>query len=80
MSNGIEPEVKDFLKRVLQTVSTGMLFLLTNMTFGLYFNWAFYSQEITAGNIIYYCFFISSFIGLLYYYYRLWKQRLSRKD
>ena len=80
MSNGIEPEVRDFLKRVLQTVSTGMLFLLVNMTFGLYFNWAFYEQQITLGNIIYYCFFISSFTALLYYYHRLWKQRLSRKD
>ena len=42
MSEGIEPEVKDFLKRVLQTVSMGMLFLIVHMTFGLYLNWGFY--------------------------------------
>jgi hypothetical protein len=79
MSGGIEPEIKDFLKRVLQTVSTGMLFLLIHMTFGLYLNWGFFEEKITIGNIIYYIFLFSSFIGLLYYYYRLWKARLSQK-
>ena len=76
MSAGIEPEVKDFLKRILQTVSMGMLFLLIHMTFGLYLNWGFYEKHISSGNIIYYIFLIVSFIGLLVYYYRLWKSRL----
>jgi hypothetical protein len=79
MSEGIEPEIKDFLKRVLQTVSTGMLFLLIHMTFGLYLNWAFYEQEMTMGNLIYYIFFAGSLIGLLYYYYRMWKVHLTHK-
>jgi len=80
MSNGIEPEVKDFLKRILQTVSMGMLFLLVHMTFGLYLNWGFYEGEISVGNIVYYLFLIGSLIGLLYYYYQLWKVRLSRRN
>jgi hypothetical protein len=79
MSEGVEPEIKDFLKRVLQTVSMGMLFLLVHMTFGLYLNWAFFDQNISIGNIIYYIFLTGSFIGLLYYYFRLWKERLTRR-
>ncbi|MFN5334941.1 MAG: hypothetical protein ACK5BV_07120 [Bacteroidota bacterium] len=78
MSEGIEPEVKDFLKRVMQTVSTGMLFLLIHMTFGLYLNWAFYEGSIQIGNVLYYIFFLGSFGALIYYYYTLWKERLSR--
>ena len=77
MSEGIEPEVKDFLKRVMQTVSTGMLFLLVHMTFGLYLNWGFYENNIKLGNVIYYLFFAGSFAGLIYYYYKLWKDRLK---
>jgi len=76
MSTGIEPEIKEFLRRILQTVSMGMLFLLTHMTFGLYLNWGFYDEHISIGNIIYYIFLLASFGGLLYYYYRLWRKRI----
>ena len=79
MSAGIEPEVKDFLKRVMQTVSTGMLFLLVHMTFGLYLNWGFYEDRISIGNIVYYIFLAGSFSGLIYYYYKLWKDRLGKR-
>ena len=79
MSAGIEPEVKDFLKRILQTVSMGMLFLIVHMTFGLYLNWGFYEEKITVGNVIYYIFFILSLFGLLLYYNKLWKSRLTKK-
>jgi hypothetical protein len=79
MSAGIEPEVKDFLKRILQTVSMGMLFLIVHMTFGLYLNWGFYEEKISVGNVIYYIFFILSLVGLLLYYNKLWKSRLTKK-
>jgi NADH:ubiquinone oxidoreductase subunit 3 (subunit A) len=69
----MEPEVRAFLKRVLKTVSAGMLFLLFHMTAGLYFNWAFFEGSIRAGNIIYYVIFLLSLSGLIYYLWRLWK-------
>jgi len=80
MSQGIEPEVKDFLRRVMQTVSVGMLFLLVHMTFGLYLNWGFFEEQITLGNIVYYIFLLGSFAGMIYYFYLLWKERLKDKQ
>ncbi len=71
--SGIEPEARDFLKRILQTVSVGMLFLLLHMTFGIYFNWAFFEGSPRMGNVIYYLVFLVSLTGLFYFYYRLWK-------
>ena len=76
MSSGIEPETRDFLKRIIQTISMGMLFLLLHMTFGLYFNWAFFEGSIRPGNIIYYIVLLLSLAGLIYYYYRLWKGKV----
>lgn len=76
MNSGIEPETRDFLKRIIQTISVGMLFLLLHMTFGLYFNWAFFEGDIRTGNIIYYIFLFLSLAGLIYFYYRLWKGKL----
>lgn len=69
----MEPEARDFLKRVMQTVSVGLLFLLLHMTVGIYFNWAFFEGSIRIGNLIYYLIFILSLAGLIYYYYKLWK-------
>jgi NADH:ubiquinone oxidoreductase subunit 3 (subunit A) len=74
--SGMEPEAQDFLKRIVQTVSVGMLFLLLHMTFGLYLNWGFFEGSPTIGNIIYYIVFLASLAGLIYFYYRLWKGKL----
>ena len=68
--SGMEPEAQDFLKRIVQTVSVGMLFLLLHMTFGLYLNWGFFEGTPRLGNIIYYIIFLASFAGLIYFYYR----------
>jgi NADH:ubiquinone oxidoreductase subunit 3 (subunit A) len=76
MSSGIEPETRDFLKRIIQTISMGLLFLLLHMTFGLYFNWAFFEGTIRTGNIIYYIILLISLAALVYYYYRLWKGKI----
>lgn len=74
--SGMEPETQDFLKRIVQTVSVGMLFMLLHMTFGLYLNWGFFEGKPTIGNIIYYIIFLASLGGLIYFYYRLWKGKL----
>lgn len=74
--SGMEPEAQDFLKRIVQTVSVGILFLLLHMTFGLYLNWAFFEGTPTIGNIIYYLVFIASLTGLIYFYYKLWKGKM----
>ena len=74
--SGMEPEAQEFLKRIVQTVSMGMLFLLLHMTFGLYLNWGFFEGSPTIGNLIYYIVFLASFAGLIYFYYRLWKGKL----
>lgn len=76
MNSGFEPEIRDFLKRILQTISVGILFLLLHMTFGIYFNWAFFEGQIRMGNIVYYFIFLSSLAALIYYYYRLWKGKI----
>ncbi|MEJ8841654.1 hypothetical protein WG954_04615 [Lacibacter sp. H375] len=74
--SGMEPEAQDFLKRIIQTVSMGILFLLLHMTFGLYLNWGFFEGSPGIGNIIYYIVFLASFAGLIYFYYKLWKGKL----
>ncbi len=74
--SGMEPDMQNFLKRILQTVSVTLLFLLLHMTAGVYLNWAFFEGKPSLGNIIYYFVFLSSLAVLIYFYYRLWKGNL----
>jgi NADH:ubiquinone oxidoreductase subunit 3 (subunit A) len=76
--SGMEPEIRDFLKTVLKTISAGMLFLIFHMTVGLYFNWAFYQENIRIGNIIYYFILAGSFFYILFYLYNIWKDKLLK--
>jgi NADH:ubiquinone oxidoreductase subunit 3 (subunit A) len=74
--SGIEPETKEFLKRVLKTVSGGLLFLIFHMIIGIYLNWGFYEKNIQTGNLIYYAVLLSSLFYLIYYYRNLWKGKI----
>ena len=76
--SGMEPEIRDFLKTVLKTISAGMLFLIFHMTVGLYFNWAFYEDRIRIGNIVYYLILAGSFLYMLFYLYNIWKGKLLK--
>jgi hypothetical protein len=69
----MEPEVKAFLLRIVQSLSMTMVWLLINMTVGIYFNYAFFDEKPTLGNYIYGVFLIGSFILLIIYLKRKWK-------
>jgi len=69
----MEPDVKAFLLLIVQTISMGMLWLLINMTVGIYFNFAFFEGTPSLGNILYYIFFLISLFLLILYFRKKWK-------
>jgi len=71
----VEPEVKDFLKRVVLTVLFGLVWMMLNMTLGLYFGLLFIDDSITVGNIIFYLFAAISLTLLIWFYYKTWKKK-----
>jgi type IV secretory pathway VirB2 component (pilin) len=71
----MEPEVKDFLKKIVQSVFTGLLWMMINMIAGIYFGWMFIYDKISVGNIIFYVFLIVSLLWLIRFYYRTWKNK-----
>ncbi|MFI5152626.1 MAG: hypothetical protein ACHQET_04785 [Chitinophagales bacterium] len=73
--SGLEPEVKDFLKRIVWSVFFGLLWLMLNTTMGIYFNLLFVEDKIRIGNIAYYLFLLLSLAGLIWFYHRTWKKR-----
>ncbi len=70
----MEPEVKEFFKRVMYSVFAGLLWLGLNTTFGIMYGFAFPENNISIGNIIFYVWFVASIILLLRFYIKLWKK------
>jgi len=71
----VEPEVKEFLKKIVQTAFVGLLWLSVNMTLGIYLGLLFIDGRPSAGNLLYYFFMVISLGGLVWYFYRTWKKK-----
>ena len=73
METGMDPELKKYFRKIINSFSLGFLWILCMSTAGLYFKLALISGNIQWYNIIFYLFLIASFAGLLWYYYKVWK-------
>ena len=69
----MEPEVREFLIKIVQSISMGMVWLLINMTIGIYFGFAFFEGRPTLGNCLYYIAFLGSLLLLILYLRKKWK-------
>jgi hypothetical protein len=69
----MEPDIKDFLSRVMSSLSVGLLWLLINTTIGIGFNYAFFDNQPSVGNYIFYVWFLLSLVLLVLYYRKKWK-------
>jgi hypothetical protein len=73
--SSLEPEVQDFLKRIVSSLFIGLFWLIVNMTLGIYFGLLFVGESISIGNIIFYIFLLSSLGLLIRFYYKTWKKK-----
>jgi len=71
--SGMEPDIKNFLSKVMSSLSIGMLWLLINTTVGIGFNYAFFEKKPSLGNFIFYVWFIVSLFFLVLYFRKKWK-------
>ncbi len=69
----MEEDVKEFLIKIVQSISMGLVWLLANMSIGIYFGFAFFEGRPSIGNYIYYTVFILSLLALINYLRKKWK-------
>jgi hypothetical protein len=69
----MEPDVRYFLLCIVQSISMVLLWMLVNMTLGIYFDFAFFENPPTVFNYLYGLFLIASFILLIRYLQKKWK-------
>ena len=71
---GWDPEVKKYFQKILSTISFGLLWLMSTVTAGIYFELGWTGTRPLYAVIIFYVLAVSGFILLLRYYYRLWNK------
>lgn len=73
--SSIEPEAKTFLRKIAWSVFFGIVWMMVNMTLGIYYGLLFAENGLGIWNILYYIFFLGSLFVLIRYYLRTWKQK-----
>jgi hypothetical protein len=69
----MEEDAREFLWRIVKSLTAGLLWLMINMTLGIYAGLLIFKGAPTTGNIIFYVWFVGSLGLLLFYLYRVWK-------
>lgn len=69
----MEPDIKNFLSKILSSISVTLLWFLVNTTIGIGFNYAFFENKPSVKNYIFYIFFIITFVLLVIYFKKKWK-------
>ena len=70
---GMEQDSRDLLVKVSKSLALGLIWLMINMTCGIYLGWLFFGDHMTTGNYIFYGFMIVSFVGLVWLQVRIWR-------
>jgi len=73
--SSMEPDVQDFLKKIVASLFAGLIWLIVNMTLGIYFGLFFIEDGWHAGNIICYIFAALTLVLLLRWQRRVWKKK-----
>ncbi|MBA2746837.1 MAG: hypothetical protein H0U44_11475 [Flavisolibacter sp.] len=74
-NSGMEPEVRRYFRKIINTISYGVLWLMTIVAAGLFFDLAGIKNGIHWYNIIYFAVALISFLLLIFYFYKTWSEK-----
>lgn len=74
---GMEPDVQDFLKRVVWSISLVLVYMLILSTIGIAAGWFFFYDKPTLGNYVFYCWTLLSTIGVVIVLIKWWRKKFK---
>lgn len=74
MEQGMGSDVTNFFKKILSTISYGLIWLIAAVTAGIYFKLGWRGNGPLLPVILFYTIAAISFFLLLRYFYKLWKK------
>lgn len=72
-NSGMDPEVKKYFRKILNSFSVGALWLISIATLGIFFQLAIVKETVRWYNVLFYLVSAASLIMLLRYYYKAWR-------
>ncbi len=73
----MEPEIREFFKRLVTTISLLILWMAVNVTIGIKYNYAFFEDSVHWYNIVFYIWLIATFVALIWFYKKLWEKPIE---
>ncbi len=73
----MEPGVKEYLVRILNTIALVGLCLMLNITAGIKYELAFIDEKFQWKNAAFYTFFLISIIAMAIYVIKLWRKPID---
>jgi len=73
----MEPGVKEYLIRILNTISLSALCLILNITAGIKYELAFIDDKLQWKNVAFYIFLFVSLTGMVLYIIKIWRKPLD---
>lgn len=70
---GMDPEVKKYFRKIMNSFSAGLLWMMAVATAGIYFRLGLIRNEIAWYTILFYALSLITFLILIRYLYRIWK-------
>ncbi|MBC7850070.1 MAG: hypothetical protein H7Y31_10050 [Chitinophagaceae bacterium] len=71
----IEDDASNFLKRIVWSISSVLVWLFINVAIGIYNGWMIPENGVKIGNIIFYIWFVVSLSILIWINYKIWKEK-----
>ena len=71
----MDPEVRKYFIKILNSFVMGLLWMLSIATAGFYFNLAVPQGSMQWYNLLFYALFLLSFGALIWFYFRVWKDQ-----
>lgn len=71
--NGFDPEVKRYFRKIINSFSFSLLWLMGIVTAGLFFKLAIVSEGVRWYHFIFYGLVLVTFVLLIRYLYRVWR-------
>ncbi len=73
----MEPGVREYLVRILNTLAIGVFWMAINSTAGIMYGLAFVEDKIQWKHVLFYSWFIASLVALLWYIIKLWRKPID---
>ena len=73
--SSMEPDVQDFLKRIVWSVTLVLVYMLIISTAGIAGGWLFFYDKPTLGNYIFYTWIALSTAGVIALLIKWWKRK-----